>query len=140
MWKSKRETSSEKQSNIVHEYAKERAKEQVRTLPALSVVEHFTGVYVRPPSVAEPTMGNQDPEEGSHDVETSPDASDCVVFHVGVALGEPSAVGTVKTLSVPDQAVVVPGQVITGAAASVMLMVNVHEFDRSALSKVMHCT
>ncbi len=109
-------------------------------MPALSVVEHVTGVYVNPPRDIEPTMGNQDPEEGSHDVETSPDPSDCVVFHVGVTLGVPSVVKAPRILSVPDQVVVVPGQLITGAAASVMLMVNVHEFDRSALSKVMHCT
>jgi hypothetical protein len=69
-----------------------------------------------------------------------PDASDCVVFHSGVAESEPPLVWTVRILSEPGKDVTVPGQLITGDAVSVMVMVNVHEFDRSALSKVMHCT
>lgn len=102
------------------------------------MVVQDTGEYVRPFKTVLPARGNHDPEDGVQEVDLIPDASDCDVVHEGVELGAPPEVNALRILTVPDQTATVPGQLITGAAASVIVTVKTHDLDRSALSKVIH--
>ena len=83
-------------------------------------------------------MGNKEPEPGEQTMEENPEASVATGLNIGCELSEPPDVCTVKIRVVPDQVRVLPGHVIDGLAASVIVTVKTHDLERLALSKVMH--